>query len=528
MKIEKLEERLIRALSIVAIVLGIGARVVSFGSMPPGLNQDEASIGYETWSLLNYGIDRNGVSWPVHFISWGDGQNALYAYVALPFVAFGLSPLSVRLPMLLSALVSLWLVWVIADRLFDRRTAWGATAVVALCPWHIMLARWGLESNFLPFVFLCGFACLVIAQSAPRKMAWLTAACALFGLSLYAYGSAYLAVPIFLFLALLIGSLTHAFTPRQVALGFAVFALTALPIALLLAVNTFGWPSLTFAGITIPHFPRTARFHSQLANGIVVHLPQLWQLLWSQRDGTPYNVANPHGVLYSSAFFVAAIGLAIATIVFVLRRRWPPQRLLLAVWLIAALPIGFVQDPNINRINLLLMNLVVCSALAVCAIDARVRGTLFGTLSVLLVLFGFFARDYFTIQREKLAVNFFDGFLPALQYTQSHAASTDKLCLTDAVNAPYIYALFSERTDPREFLRTVRYGPSQQIAGYGRYTIGLARCEFDEIKFIIAGNGETVPTTFTEDSAFGLFSVYRRTEVSSRAAAVTELQRLAQ
>src|SRR5690242_2861668 len=88
----------IRGLAIACIALGIVARVVDFGRVPPGLGQDEASIGYESWSLLHFGIDRNGISWPVHLVSWGSGQNALYAYFAMPFVAFGLSPLTTRLP----------------------------------------------------------------------------------------------------------------------------------------------------------------------------------------------------------------------------------------------------------------------------------------------------------------------------------------------------------------------------------------------------------------------------------------------
>jgi hypothetical protein len=71
---QTLNQRPVRILAIVAIVLGIGARVVHFGSIPPGLNQDEASIDYETWSLLHYGIGRSSLSWPVHFISLGDGQ----------------------------------------------------------------------------------------------------------------------------------------------------------------------------------------------------------------------------------------------------------------------------------------------------------------------------------------------------------------------------------------------------------------------------------------------------------------------
>lgn len=74
-------------------LLGAVIRILYIGSIPPGLNQDEASIGYDAYSILHYGIDRNGVHLPIHLIAWGSGQNALYAYLSMPFIwLFGLTP----------------------------------------------------------------------------------------------------------------------------------------------------------------------------------------------------------------------------------------------------------------------------------------------------------------------------------------------------------------------------------------------------------------------------------------------------
>jgi 4-amino-4-deoxy-L-arabinose transferase-like glycosyltransferase len=417
-------QHIIRVLAIVAIVLGIGARVFDFGHTPPGLNQDEAAIGYEAWCLLHYGMDRNGVSWPVHLISWGSGQNALYAYLAMPFVSFGLSPLTTRLPMLISALASLPLIWLIARRLFDEKAAWSATALAALSPWHIMLSRWGLESNLLPFVFLCGLACLVVAQDARSKVGWLTFACALFSLSLYAYGSAYVVVPIFLFGALLIGIHAGTFTIRHALIGLCAFALLALPIALFVAINTFQWDAIVIADVTIPRLPTTPRFQSQLAERSTIHAPQLWQLLVTQRDGSHYNVTDPYGVLYSGIFLALAVALSLTTIVLVVARRWPQKRALVGLWLIACIPTGLLQQPNINRVNLLLMALVFAAGLAIAVVDERIRGALIASLIAITIACGFFARDYFTTQRAKLSPEFFEGLVPALQYKSTCPTST--------------------------------------------------------------------------------------------------------
>ena len=67
----------------IILLLGFLVRLIGITDYPNGLNCDEASIGYEAYSLLNYGIDRNGNSWPVFLEAWGSGQNALYMYIIM-------------------------------------------------------------------------------------------------------------------------------------------------------------------------------------------------------------------------------------------------------------------------------------------------------------------------------------------------------------------------------------------------------------------------------------------------------------
>ncbi len=98
------------------MVLGAALRLLLIGAFPPGLNQDEASAGYEAWSLLNFGIDRNGCPWPVLFVSWGSGQNVLYSYLSIPFIALlGLNEVSLRLPMAITGSLALLVFWLMQD-----------------------------------------------------------------------------------------------------------------------------------------------------------------------------------------------------------------------------------------------------------------------------------------------------------------------------------------------------------------------------------------------------------------------------
>ena len=92
------------ALFLALILVGAAARLAWLGDVPAGLHQDEAAMGYDAWALLEHGMDRHGYRWPVHFVTWGSGQSALYAYLAMPFIKFlGLNVLAVRLPQALLA-----------------------------------------------------------------------------------------------------------------------------------------------------------------------------------------------------------------------------------------------------------------------------------------------------------------------------------------------------------------------------------------------------------------------------------------
>ena len=49
----------ISILVLIILIIGMLIRIVGIADMPNALNCDEASAGYEAFSILNYGIDRN-------------------------------------------------------------------------------------------------------------------------------------------------------------------------------------------------------------------------------------------------------------------------------------------------------------------------------------------------------------------------------------------------------------------------------------------------------------------------------------
>ena len=66
----------------------------------------------------------------------------------------GLNTLSVRMPMAVIGSISLIVFYLLIKELKNEKVAIIGLAFFAICPWHIMKSRWGLESNIFPDLVL--------------------------------------------------------------------------------------------------------------------------------------------------------------------------------------------------------------------------------------------------------------------------------------------------------------------------------------------------------------------------------------
>src|SRR3989339_1188273 len=58
-------------------------------SSPPCFNTDEASFGYNAYSILKTGRDEYGTLLPLRLKSFGDYKMPLYSYLSIPFIVIG-------------------------------------------------------------------------------------------------------------------------------------------------------------------------------------------------------------------------------------------------------------------------------------------------------------------------------------------------------------------------------------------------------------------------------------------------------
>lgn len=179
------------ALTGVTVVAGVVALYFAgLGTVPPGPYLDEASIGYNAWTIAHYGVDQYGNHVPLFFVDFGDYKGPIATYLTVPFVwLFGTTVAAVRTPSTLAGIAVVLVAGVLAHRVTrSRGVALATVALTALQPWVLLQSHTMMEGNVL--LMLCVMlACWCVAEALQRERAarWWTAAGAALGVAVFAY-----------------------------------------------------------------------------------------------------------------------------------------------------------------------------------------------------------------------------------------------------------------------------------------------------------------------------------------------------
>lgn len=239
------------------VVIGCLIRTIAIDIYPQGLNVDEASASYDAFSILNFGIDRNGNSFPVFLYAWGSGQNALYSYIMIPFIKFiGLNIISTRLPMAIIGCISLIVWYKLLKIIRNKKFAIIGLAFLVICPWHIMKSRWGLESNLFPdLVLYAVYFIILYLKKDNKKNIYFYLSMLILGLTAYSYGTSYMFLPFFVIPLLIYLTYKKEITIKKALSGLAIVGIVSFPIVLYVIINTFGLEEIKLGIFTIPKLP---------------------------------------------------------------------------------------------------------------------------------------------------------------------------------------------------------------------------------------------------------------------------------
>ncbi|MCR5657455.1 MAG: hypothetical protein K6G06_08325 [Butyrivibrio sp.] len=291
-------------LPIAIIVIGTLIRFYNLAIIPAGLHQDEASIGYEAFILANYGIDRNGLTFPVYPITYGSGGGSpLMIYLNAIFCKLaGSSAFTLRfIPAFLGSLTLIVFFFVVktlsSESIKDSSKAntmqyvngeylWIpliSLTVLSLSPWHMMLSRWSLDSNTTPFwiclaLLLFALACKkqkeatafghmgnlfsgkykkkgqILRASDPVANLLFGLSAFVYALTMYSYGAATIVIPLHIIILCIYCINTERMTGAQATIGIITFLIFSAPLILFYAVNYLGVPQIITPFFTITRF----------------------------------------------------------------------------------------------------------------------------------------------------------------------------------------------------------------------------------------------------------------------------------
>jgi len=211
------------------VLLAFFLRVNKVTEVPPSLNWDEVSIGYNAYSILKTGKDEWGEFLPLHFKSYGEYKLPAQIYASIPAIAiFGLNEFGVRITAVIYGALTILLLYFLAKELFDNKWIGLMSAFfLAISPWHIQLTRASFESSFSVFWIVMGVWFLVKSFKNPK---WLIMSVVPFAISIYTYNSARIFTPLFL-VSMLFVFRKRVWTIKKESIIFAtLFFIALLPL----------------------------------------------------------------------------------------------------------------------------------------------------------------------------------------------------------------------------------------------------------------------------------------------------------
>lgn len=176
-------------------------RFYKIEKIPPGINWDEASIGFNGYLISKIGRDEFGRKLPLSFRSYDDYKAPLVVYLsALVFKFLTVNEFSLRFPSAFLGTLTVLLTYFLTKELFRKSNVKYQLSLVsafllAVSPWHIHLSHALFEPNIAVFLITLAvllFLKFVNAEEKESKKQWIYSflSALFFSLSLYAYHSA--------------------------------------------------------------------------------------------------------------------------------------------------------------------------------------------------------------------------------------------------------------------------------------------------------------------------------------------------
>lgn len=453
---------------VLVIFVGFFLRVANLSSHPAGFTPDEASFGYDAYSILKTGKDQWGNSFPLVFKSFGDDKLPLYGYLTVPSVfLFGLSEFSVRLPNALIGGLAIIVTYFLVKKLFKNESlAIFSSFLLAISPWHIMLSRGAFEANLTTFLLPFGILLFLNGLKNPK---YLVFSAIVFGLNLFSYHTARILTP--LIVGFLVWQNWQGIKSKFLLffVVFGIFLLVAIYFYFM-AGGRIGSSAIFDLGFADDRYLAQAAgepgliakfFYNRpvyvlrqfLTNYLSYFSPQF--LVVSGPAEATYGMVPGVGVIYfiEAVFLIGFIWMISKGV----EKNWLKSLELLLFWVfISPIPASLTKGPGFaaNRVEFVLPALQIILSLGAFFVFQKLKQNLASKLLIVSYLvislfsFSFVLEKYLITQKVNYSKAMLFGMGDLVRFFSEVKDEGQKVIVSKTISEPHIYFAFYEKIDP--------------------------------------------------------------------------------
>ncbi len=219
-------ERVIYLLLILAIATCL--RVFRLANNPNGFFCDEASNGYDSYSILDTLRDQHGQFLPLFARALDDYRPSLYIFLTIPFIKiFGLNEFATRFPAAVVGILTVLVLYYLAKEIFCEKVGLISAGLLAISPWHIQFSRIAFEVILIPLLLTLGILFFIKSL---KNANYLILSAVSFAVSLHTYQAARVFISLFV-LGLAILYRQHLWQhKKQSLIATVVFLIIFIPL----------------------------------------------------------------------------------------------------------------------------------------------------------------------------------------------------------------------------------------------------------------------------------------------------------
>lgn len=411
--------------------------------IPPSVYWDEASIGYNAYSVIQTGKDEWGKFLPIHFRAFGEFKLPVYIYSVVPFVKiFGLNAFSVRLPSVLFSLGIVILIFFLAKKLSgNAKVGLFSSFFVSISPWLFIFSRTGYEATAGLMFYLLGT--LLFLQKINGR--FLFFALASFVLSAYSYNSFRIISPLTILILMICrkDEIKEIFKKDLVymILGVVLLLLSSIPIFRLYMYDA-GSSRIQAIGASPTAFVRNYFSHFS-PDFLILHGDKN---LRSQQSG--------FGQLYLPELILLPLGL-----LYICRSKSKYRLLPLVLLILGPIPAAITKEsPHALRAISAVPFISIISANGVVALGLWIKKANIVNLVVVLIFLACFANyflNFLNIYPRESSKDWQYGYKKIYEDFGDKFDQYKEIVISDQYAQPYIFVLFYLKYDPLKFRQEV-------------------------------------------------------------------------